>query len=228
MLKATSVFLDVIQGTDHPHAKEYRRFCREDWPHMEAVLNQGNHMDILPRICREVQVKMVTYLRRLTGRLMPDVPAYQDITEDVLHEKFSNLNTLPPAYMVAPATAGGATAGGGAGAGTRGGAATGRDRSAGPGQAVSNPRPVNAWKDAWVASGRNLRDLPRQHIPKTGDGTQICLSWHIKGSCFERCEREATHRNLSGTERTAMTQFVQQHVRPPTAAAAGTTAGTNV
>lgn len=212
MLQATSMVVDVIQGVMHPHSRALRNFCMQDWPEMLAMLEQSGVAaragNILPRICREVQSLMGVYYRRLLAGGLPSVPNYSGIAEKVLHGQFSLLLELPMDLAV-PAAQGPAPRG----APVQPSAPPSRRD---PGAAVRNPRPVQAWMTALTESGLRLATV-RRHAPSTqhnGRAVDLCLSYHVRGSCFESCERAATHRSPTPAERAALSTFVQQHVRP--------------
>lgn len=221
MLQATSMVVDVIQGVGHPHARALQAFCTQEWPEMLAMLEQSGVAarsgNILPRICREVQSLMGVYFRRLLAGTLPKVPNYSGIAEKVLHGQFSLLLELP-VDMVMPvpnmSPVGGTARASAPNAPLRQPSANPRD----PGILVRNPRPVQAWITALVDSGLRVGSI-RRHAPTTQQGNtrvEICLSYHLRGTCFESCERSNTHRTLTPAERNAMSALVNQHVRRET------------
>jgi hypothetical protein len=78
----------------------------------------------------------------------------------------------------------------------------------------NTPNPVYApWKDR---KGK-LRDvlkplgLPEVHPPRTDTNTEMCITWHVKGSCNTLCGRCADHKPQSAAEATRLTQWCQAH-----------------
>lgn len=217
MIHGMSVVVDVVQGAAHPHATALRQFCGTDWRHIVAVLEQSSVLlvegNVLPRICREVQsLAGVYYQRVLAGEVVPP-PNYHAITEKILHGQFNMLLPLPvdlqlprgdaatePSPAPAPAPA--------------------ASRSRDPGALVTNAAPVTAWTEAYAASGFRLQQI-RRHAPTTtvagGAAVELCLSYHLRGTCYSNCERRATHRPLKPGERTAMSNFVANYVAQPAA-----------
>lgn len=230
MLKLCSIVLDCIQTPGHPHATAFRLFVLNDWPEIETHLELGSNPssvgNIVPRIVRTVAVRMGYYLNRLLDGRDPALPDYNGIAELVLTEQYSQLATLPHEYLAGRPT--GATprvpaAPGAAAPGATPPAAPGaRD----PGVAAANPAPVTAWLSAWSASNLRLQQV-RSHAPKTtdpvtGQEVEICLSYHLKGTCFANCQRRPTHRALNTSERAKMTRFVREQLQAPPGGATGT------
>ena len=85
-----------------------------------------------------------------------------------------------------------------------------------PGQRVTNPNPVAQFTEAYTASGRriaDLRDLASSTTDcATGTPVELCLSYHLRGACYAKCQRASTHRILSAPERRLMTTFIAQHL----------------
>jgi hypothetical protein len=57
---------------------------------------------------------------------------------------------------------------------------------------------------------QQLRVLAGQPKEKRGSGT-LCLSYHLRGSCFENCRRSSTHRKLDKTEIDNFHAFLDKH-----------------
>jgi hypothetical protein len=233
MIKSCSVVLDVVQGPGAPLASSYRSFCARQWPEIEALLILGAESDpematnVVPSILRWIQVHMVHYLRRLMMGHNPRVPDFDELTNIVLRKSFNLLPNMPSRYRVQPGAA--SLAGSPAGipaarAPAPAPAPGGPPATAAPrgGAIITNPNVTTGWPQALEASGRRLAEL-RETAPKTtnraGQTVPLCLSWHLKGSCYENCSRNGTHRNLAPQEAQAMRQFVTT-LAPPAQAPA--------
>jgi hypothetical protein len=57
---------------------------------------------------------------------------------------------------------------------------------------------------------QQLRVLPGQPKEKRGSGT-LCLSYHLRGSCFDNCRRLSTHRKLDKVEIDNFLAFLEKH-----------------
>ena len=73
-----------------------------------------------------------------------------------------------------------------------------------PGQRVTNPNPVAQFTDAYTASGQRIADLrglaPSTTDRATGTPVELCLSYHLRDTCYANCQRASTHRNLSAPQ----------------------------
>ena len=64
---------------------------------------------------------------------------------------------------------------------------------------------------AGTKSIQQLRSVVGQPKEKKGEGT-LCLSFHLRGVCFDSCRRSSTHRKLEKIEIDNMQAFLQKHV----------------
>lgn len=55
-----------------------------------------------------------------------------------------------------------------------------------------------------IGEARRRGEENNRPVPKTSNGTELCLSYHILGFCWTTCNRKTTHRSLSATEKTAL------------------------
>jgi len=61
--------------------------------------------------------------------------------------------------------------------------------------------------------GMTVKDLMGTDPPPTlTDGSQICLSFHLRNSCWSNCKRAASHHPLSATERQQFETYVKTQV----------------
>lgn len=179
----------------------------------------------MPRILQWIQVRFGNYLHRLVVRGIMDATAPDfDELQRLINETPHGLPTLPRGLITPtrPPTGTGTGTGGQGGSGGTGTQPGGRG-----GGVVTNPRVTHAWRSAFESSNKMLADI-RSHAPTTqdrGTGQQVdvCLSYHLRGTCFKNCTRRSTHRTLAPLERTRMNQFVGEHCTP----AAGSTTGSS-
>ena len=201
----------------------------------------------LPRIARFIQLQLIAYFNRTQPAMpQPELPAFASITSTV-ESKLFHLFPFMPALRGAPAAAPAApaltprpVAGPAAAAAAPGPrpaytpAAAATPLGVAPVQAAIPPRApaarnpaVNSeWQRRLAQGGRLLREF-KSHIPSAtatdGTVTELCLSYHIRGLCYENCRRAATHRPLTAADTIKAQAFVTQHL-PPLATPATTPA----
>jgi hypothetical protein len=75
---------------------------------------------------------------------------------------------------------------------------------------------VKAWHERYTAKKKSLYTIRTDagtDVPKVADGSkQICLSYHLRGQCFDICRNRATHRALTPSETTTFQAFVDKHL----------------
>jgi hypothetical protein len=73
---------------------------------------------------------------------------------------------------------------------------------------------VRDWTNAYHAHMdrpiKTLKLIPEARNLTTDDGGHICLSYHLRGDCFENCGNARSHRVLSSAEAIKMAAFVKQ------------------
>ena len=223
-LGCTSVVFDVVLGPIHPLAQDLRSFCLNEWPLVEAALQTSvdDSTLVLPIILRWFQIETLAYFRSLSMGRTAHTPNFQEITALIERRAYHLLPPLPRQYL-APATAPRPVSAAaevprsvGHPSGTPSGTAPDNRRD--PGPRINNPNMVPEWGAAFNSSNTTIRAL-REFAPSTHDrDTQatvpICLSYHLRGSCYENCQRASTHRALSAAERRSMSAFVAQRLGP--------------
>lgn len=211
MIRATSVVLDVVQGVRHPHARAFQEFADKGYEKIITAINnmaaadRAKYGNVHPCILREVQYGMVLYFQELLAGSDPDLPRYNDIVNLVKRRRFDQLQPLPHKYVDAP----------------KGKSQPGGDLLGGPkkgdklGARVDNSEPTDRnWQTLYQNSGKKLATLaPRS--PKDDEGEQCCLSYHLKGFCYENCPRAKTHCVLVGTLKRKMVGFVAREFPKP-------------
>jgi len=69
---------------------------------------------------------------------------------------------------------------------------------------------MREWKEAFERSGKLIRDL-RTQAPKwtiRNQQMEVCLGYHLRGSCYENCNRKDTHVPPSPANKAIFAQFV--------------------
>jgi hypothetical protein len=225
MLKTTSVIFDVILGVGNPHALVFRHFCNRQWPQMEATLHVAGMMNdnllaaVLPRIIRWVQVRHVRYFEaRMESPHPPNLPDYGNLVDAVLDRSWHVLPAIPERYKIQtrqPSTPPDLPTAPGKEKKERGDADKDKDKD--KPSMVQNPKASTAWVKAFVDSGKKLPEI-QDHAPLTkqkgrdGAFLPVCLSWHLKGTCYSNCKRAGSHRVLSPDEKNGMIALVESQL----------------
>ena len=221
-LGCTSVVFDVVLGPTHPLAQDLRSFCLNEWPLVEAALSTSSDDStlVLQIILRWFQIETLAYFRSLSMGRTAHTPNFQEVTAIIERRAYHLLPPLPRQYLApapvsrpAVSTAEGPRPAGHP-SGTTGNVAADNRRD--PGPRTNNPSTVPEWVAAFNMSNTTIRALkdfaPNTHDRDTQASVPICLSYHLRGSCYENCQRAATHRALSATERRAMSAFIAQRL----------------
>ena len=207
-----SCLVDCLIGEGHAAAarlRDHAAFWREHAPALSSMVGPENLAGCLMRIMRSIQLVTVGYitsaLRLGTAALLPD---YGRIEEAVRNRTLHNLSQLPLRYLeekVAPAVARAAPAT----------SPTPASPSA-PGVPVAAPRlsvRVDApkthqhadWAAKFASSAKEIKELKLEATrPK------VCLSYHLRGTCFEACRENATHRALTSMEKATLQTFLDK------------------
>ena len=235
-LRGCSVVLDVVLGVDNSLAHGYRTFCNVDWPQMEAVINVGAVYDpalgvnVLPSVLRWVQLNFADYLRDVLRQVPATLPAFHELRRLVTQRSYNLLPNVPARYSAPPQAPPVASAPAtGTVVSTLTAPSNPASVSAPPttgrgGAQVLNPSLNREWKDAFERSGKLIRDL-RDHAPKwtiKNQQLEVCLSYHLRGSCYENCNRKGTHVTPSPANKAIFSTFVASVLNGTSAATATT------
>ena len=231
---------DIVLGPIHPLAQDLRSFCLNEWPLVEAALSTSSDDStlVLPIILRWFQIETLAYFRSLSMGRTAHTPDFQEITAIIERRAYHFLPLLPrqylaPAAPAAPNRPAGITveAPSSAGPSARAPGSAALDNRRDPGLRVSNPSGVPEWVAAFNNSNTTIRALrefaPNTHDRDTQAPVHICLSCHLRGSCYENCQRASTHRALSAAERRAMSAFVTQRLGATSGGGSTTSATTS-
>lgn len=224
-----SVILDVLLGDHHPLALRLRQHHRYWDMHKSTVVNalmpEAHGIAILHTL-RYIQIECMTYFN--AKMYMHDVtfPDFTFLELNVRNRTFGSLPPMPAEYYysqaalqqkapplqstASPTSAPSSTTTSSAPVRTRG------ERTAGTQVKAPDDATVTAWLDRFSNNKKSIQTLKLDgagHLPKTRDGSStICLSYHLRGQCFDNCGSKSTHRKLMPDETTSFQQFLDKHL----------------
>ena len=210
-----SCLMDCLIGNDHAAAVRLRHhaaFWQQNAPALGSMLDREQLPGFLMRIMRTIQLVTIGYINAaLQHGVAAALPDYGRVEEAVRHRTWQNLSQMPPRYLEEKApTAKGTTMPGGLAQ------ASPAQVSSAPVVAAAPPRlSVRAdapkahqnseWHAKFTGSAKEIKELKLDAArPK------ICLSYHLRGTCFESCREHATHRALNVTEKAAVQTFLDK------------------
>jgi hypothetical protein len=218
-LKDFRILLAALLGREHRHTRAYNDFVREFseiiTSHLEPLMLSAG-----PEAGSRIPTKLVLWVAnrsaawfhsqyQSTFQLEP--PNYMELIQKI-SVKDDWEPYIPARYLPRQQPAARPPTGAPAGANPSGsgGAAAGGSRDR-----VTNPSvdPVFANR---TSDGVSIGDARRRGeeigrpIPKTSNGTEVCLSYHILGFCWSTCNRKSTHRTLSAPEKSALKTWCDQ------------------
>jgi len=84
-------------------------------------------------------------------------------------------------------------------------------------QRMSNSNPIPAIQEAVRDRTFRLGEILTNGVraPRDRHNNELCLSYHIRFSCFSNCRHARSHHPLNQTEQTSLIDFVQEHVVTP-------------
>ena len=210
-----SCLLDVLLGEQHGAAARLRNhalFWQQNAPALTSMIGHDHLAGFLMCIMRTLQLITVGYINlALQFGEAAALPDYSRIEDAVRHRTWQNLSLLPPHYLEAKAqpekpaaivsnpTVAGAPQPTPPAAPTARAAAVRADAP----KAHQN----NDWTAKFAASAKTVVELKAvENRPK------ICLSYHLRGTCFDACREHATHRALTTAEKTAVQGFLEKQL----------------
>ena len=211
-----SCLMDVLIGEAHAASarlRDHASFWREYAPALGNMVGPENLAGYLMRIMRSIQLVTVGYintaLRLGTAAQLPD---YGRIEEAVRNRTLHNLSHMPMHYLeekLAPVVT----------KPTSINSAPAQSTSTTPSAPVPPTRGLSVRSDApkshqnteWVTkfagSAKEIKELKLD-----ANRPKICLSYHLRGTCFESCRESATHRALTASEKTTVQVFLDKNL----------------
>ena len=218
-----SVFVDVIFGVDHAAAvrlREHYSFWEDMAPRLVGAVLPTELPGICTLIMRSIQLTTIGYINRAQRVGVNDAgPSYQYIEDAANNRTWQNLSQLPPRYLeettkskpsapAVPTPTWSATS-----ATSTITTASGTERTNTRVDASDNQK-VAAWHSRFAASAKTVTELKANtDRPTTVQGNhKLCLSFHLRGTCFDNCGDKATHRTLAPPEHKAMDAFLDKQL----------------
>jgi hypothetical protein len=218
-----SVLLDVLLGVEHPLAtrlREHHQFWDCNKSSVESALMTEYHGMAICNTLRYLQITCLSYSKEKMYMPTAVFPDFNRLEENIRFRTFGNLPSMPAEFLYQQAqamqahqqsvqqsqrrqTPPSATA------------PASSERQGNPVDAPEGER-VKAWLERYVAKKKSLYTLRTDagnDMPKVPDGSkQLCLSYHLRGQCFNICRNRSTHRKLTPTETTTFQAFVDKYL----------------
>jgi hypothetical protein len=227
-LGAFGNLMGVVLGLNHPLTAAYRDMwhllqsgLRDD---LHSALEYRAYVKPV-HFLRSIQLTCYTWFTHRRNRLTPPTPDFKAIPTQIIMQLYV-LPHLPPAlYALAypkkqtPWVSGAIPdliASGSASNSSSGGTPTTGHSDASTVSGLTTPTPTKpppSGRGAYMANLNpvtSLTALDRSAVkikdligtttpPKTADGTEMCLSFHLRGGCWSNCRRAANHINVLTT-----------------------------
>jgi hypothetical protein len=87
------------------------------------------------------------------------------------------------------------------------------------GTIVRKLAPINPVFPKFVDMNLRVRDVlqragPTNRVPTNSDGTEMCLSYHMKGVCNSNCSRHQDHKEHQASEDNAIVSWCDRNYKP--------------
>jgi hypothetical protein len=216
---AYSVVMDVILGVAAPlsiRLREHHTFWDSQKSMVCNSMPQQSYCSLILGVMRYLQLAVLRYLNTLMystqAAALPNID-YLETTVDT--RTYQTLPQMPAAFYPSSNTTPAKVAGGGTPATTTRGPIQ-EDRNRGIPVAAPANEVITAWANAYANAQKSLATLRLDGAGKlpmaAKGGYQLCLCYHLKGTCFHNCRNHSTHRRLNAAETTSFQAFVDQHL----------------
>jgi hypothetical protein len=210
---AYSIIWDVLVGEHHPLATSIRdhfHFWHKNVRSVcTAIPQEFLRNTVIIGTLRHMQVTVMDYVHNMMYKdIDTPVPTFKDVVDAVKGRTFQTLPGLPfhyhrptPATQLPPKLEQAPT--------------PPTKRTLPTANHVTAPHSERhpALMEKFQAGDKSiqqLRTLPG--LPRDKNGTGIlCISYHLRGSCFDNCRRSATHRKLDKVEIDNIHAFLEKH-----------------
>jgi hypothetical protein len=188
----------------------------EFWQQNATALTNMLERDLLPgflmRIMRTLQLITIGYINQaLEHGATAALPDYSRIEDAVNHRTWQNLSQLPVHYLEAKSaptvSAAAATVATAPPAPSPSATTAPTSTAARLSVRVDAPKgpQLTDWSAKFASSAKEIKELKLDPArPK------VCLSYHLRGTCFEACREHSTHRVLTATEKAAVQNFLEK------------------
>jgi hypothetical protein len=223
---AYSVLWDVLVGPHHPLAITLRQHFKYWNQHVRTILKAIPEKNlrnvVIIGTLRHIQLKVMRYVNIImfeeVDPIIPDFTHIEDALDGRLFNNFPGLpaqytqpipsssasSILPTTFALPPMVTG---------TPTPPSTAARERRESIPVIAPASDK-VKAHLDAFSAGEKSIQELRTvEKQPKTKNGAaNLCLSYHLRGACFEACRRSSTHRKLEKAEEDNMKAFISKNL----------------
>lgn len=206
--KAYATLLEGVLGVNHRVAVSYRTNFLPNLQQIVLAVDDQFGAKVpafLPLMLRHTQLAMAIYLQDAleTGPHAAE-PDFNELCVLVRRRQWTLLPPLPPRYLEVDDTP----------TFTADDDTSTKKRTLGDngGEAPNNAK-VPKLVDRFAAYDKPLRTLTTNNaanLPKSADGEDLCLSFHLRGKCFKSCRRQGTHRLLVPTEENSIEKFLDK------------------
>jgi hypothetical protein len=233
---AYSVILDVLLGVEHHLSKRFQKHHRFWVQQTSTIVNampHNAHGHIILGTLRFLQVNLMRYINKEMYTDVGDNGDDEDSNNDVvalpdfaylenviLNRTFQVLPMMPASYQAqvaaqvhasqpSPIISGNPNA-------LKAPRSSAANSDANKSVQVSAPpnQVVAAWHKRFDKGNKSILTLRTDGagtLPKSADGQHhLCLSYHVKGTCYNNCRSRSTHRQLNASETTDFQAFVDK------------------
>jgi hypothetical protein len=215
-IRAYSIIWDVLIGEQHPLSialRHHFKFWKKHGPAVITAIPESFMRNVvIIGTLRFIQLTVMRYVNEIMYAAEDDFimpPSFDHIVTSIQNRLFQQLPALPASYhaepKAAPMSNRNATPN-----------STNRLSTTPVGNEVVAPdnEKVTAYLDAFKGSQKTipqLRNIAKQ--PKVKNGTTtLCLSYHLRGSCFDNCRRIDTQRKLVKVEEDHLATFIRDNL----------------
>ena len=205
-----SVLSDTVFGVDQAGSKVLRThasFIRSIATMLPTAVPATELPGVLLNIMRSIQLSTVEYLhiaQELGSEASP--PDYRFIENALKRRTWYQLSAMPPRYVIAAQSTAPLPLLQTPSAQPAISAATAPVppvRTAGTAVEAPMTHQVTQWHAKFTASAHTIGALKA-----TANRPALCLSYHLRGKCFDNCREKGTHRSLGAAEHQTMQGFV--------------------
>jgi hypothetical protein len=200
-----SVLVDCLLGEAHPAAirlRDHAAFWRFNAAALINLVRPAELAGLLMLVMQSIQLTTIQYINSALrlGVAAPS-PDYGYIEEAFQRRTWQNLSQMPPRYQDTPPAVPKPTPG----LPPAGGKTPEAPAAPRLSTRVDAPlaQQVGDWHTKFAASPKMVVAL------KEVDGRPlVCLSYHLRGTCFDSCREKATHCALTAVERKTIQGFL--------------------
>ena len=186
--------MDVFHGVNHRISVALRDYIREIAPYMHTMANStadnpGFTADLIGRVFFDIQQDYFGWLALARNNPTTEVPSFQQQIKLIKSHRASALPSMPTLWYsmfkeIQPADEKKPTSAGPARSGSQSTVNSHADTGL-----------INRFKDSGHTAISAMTKDKDFTVPKVS-GTDVCLSWALKGQCTTTCKRKACSREV--------------------------------